>query len=304
MAEVGRYARLPAARERGLVMSSMDVAHWIARQGREYVLCVLETDRERAAAALAAYEREELARPRPIVLEPLRIPKFAVLMALLVMVACYSVQRALPEGIIEAGVADDLRIRAGEWWRAFTALTLHGDSVHVVSNLSLAIFVFAFGYGRFGTGAGTLAILLGGALGNIANAFVHVAQAHRSIGSSTALFAGLGLLTGGEIAARLARGAARAGWPLYVPIGAGMAFLSLFGGAGGQNRDGTPAPLGNVDILAHLFGLLAGILVGAAFHAAGLKAGASPRVQVLCGTLATVAMVAAWWLAVRAPLVA
>ncbi len=295
---MGRYPRLAEARDRGLVMSSMDLPHWIARQGREYVLCVLEVDRARAAAALAEFERDEAVRPKPAVLEPLHIPKFSVLMALLVMVACYAIQRALPARLIERGIADDLLIRAGEWWRAFTALTLHGDSGHLVSNLSLAIFVFAFGFARFGSGAGTLAILLGGALGNILNAVVHVAQAHRSLGSSTALFAGLGLLTGGELAGRLSRGAARAGWPLYVPLGAGLAFLSLFGGGGGENRDGTPAPLRNVDLLAHLFGLLAGIAVGAAFQAAGLRRGASVRVQALAGTLAAAVMAIAWWRAI------
>jgi membrane associated rhomboid family serine protease len=298
IAEVGRYTRLAEARERGLVMSSMDLPHWIARQGREYVLCVLEPDRQRAASALAEFEHDEATRPKPAALEPLHIPKFSVLMALLVMVACYAIQRALPENIIARGVADDLLIRAGEWWRAFTALTLHGDSGHLVSNLSLAIFVFAFGFARFGAGTGTLAIILGGALGNMLNAFVHVAQAHRSIGSSTALFAGLGLLTGGELAGRLSRGAARAGWPLYVPLGAGLAFLSLFGGGGGQNRDGTPAPLGNVDLLAHLFGLLAGIAVGAAFQALGLRRGASAHTQALTGALAAGLMVMAWWRAI------
>ncbi len=273
----------------------MDLPHWIPRQGREYVLCVLEPDRDRAAAAIAEFIRDEKSRPVPVPLEPLHIPKFAVLMALLTMVACYVGQRALPHGLVDAGVADDLRIRAGEWWRTFTALTLHGDAEHLVSNLSLAIFVFAFAFARFGVGVGVLAILMGGALGNSFNAFAHVAQAHRSLGSSTALFAGLGLLTGGELAGRFARGASRAGWPLYVPLGAGLAFLSLFGGGGGQNRDGTPAPLGNVDLLAHLFGLAAGIGVGAAFHALGLRKGAPGRLQMLAGGAAAVVMMVAWW---------
>lgn len=280
-------------------MAALGVPYWIARQQREYVLCVLEVDRERATVALAEYIREEQQRPVPAPIEPLRIPKFAVVMASLGLAGCFVLQSALPPEVVARGVSDDLLVRAGEWWRTFTALTLHGDAEHLVSNLSLAIFVFAFVFARFGAGIGMLAILLGGALGNVLNVWAHVAQAHRSLGFSTALFAGLGLLTGGELIARKARVFHRSGWPLLVPLGAGFAFLSLFGGGGGQNRDGTPAPLGNVDLLAHLFGLLAGFALGALFTAAGWRRGVSATVQALVGGAAGGVMIWAWWRAAR-----
>lgn len=295
LAELGRYRRLADAREHGLVFAALELDHWILRQGREYVLCVLEKDREEAAAALADFIREELARPAPPIVEPFHFHVFAVAMALLGMIGCFSVQGVLPPAVFERGVADDLLIRAGEWWRPFTALTLHADVEHLVSNLSLAIFVFLFGFARFGPGAGLLAVVLGGALGNVMNAFVHVAQSHRSLGSSTALFAGLGMLAGIELVGRLAHQATRARWPILVPLGVGLAFLSLYGGGGGQNRDGTPAPLGNVDLLAHLFGLLGGLAVGAVFAGMGWRHGAGARRQWCAGALAVVLLGAAWW---------
>jgi rhomboid protease GluP len=277
------------------VFAALNLDHWILRQDREYVLCVLEKDREAASAALADFIREELARPAPAIIEPFHFHLFAVAMALLGMIGCFSMQGVLPPAVFDRGVADDRLIRAGEWWRPFTALTLHADAEHLVSNLSLAIFVFLFGFARFGPGVGLLAIVLGGALGNVMNAFAHVAQSHRSLGSSTALFAGLGMLAGIELVGRLARRASRGGWPILVPLGAGLAFLSLYGGGGGQNRDGTPAPLGNVDLLAHLFGLLAGLAVGAAFAAMGWRHGVRARWQWWAGSLAVGLLGVAWW---------
>jgi rhomboid protease GluP len=299
LAELGRYARLADARERGLVVAAMELPHWIIRQGRGYVLCVEEKERDRALAALAEFEREEAVRVPPPEIEPLHVPWFAVMMSLLVMVALYVAQRGLPSEIIERGVADNVLIRAGEWWRVVTALTLHGDMEHLLSNLSLAIFVFAFVLWRFGVGIGVSAIVLGGALGNTVNALMQISQHHRSIGSSTALLAGLGLLAGAELAARLAHRGTTTGWPLMVPIGAGMAFLSMFGGGGGQNRDGTPVTdVGNVDLGAHLFGLLAGIAVGAVFFAIGMKRGAKRWLGIAAGA-ASVALLAGSWLLAR-----
>lgn len=301
LAEVGRYRRLKTARECGLVVSAMELPHWIERVRGEFVLLVEASVRERVAAAVAEFEAEEKARPRLPPLEPLRIPKFAVAMTLIAMILFYRLQQIAPSRIIERGIAADEAIRAGEWWRIFTALTLHGDIEHLVSNLSLAVFAFAFVLWRFGVGAGLLGTVLGGGLGNLMNAFAHVAKAHHSIGSSTALFASLGLLTGGELAARLMHRTTRTGWQLFVPTGAGLAFLALFGG-GGSDRDGAPIlDAGTVDVMAHLFGLAAGAMLGAIFFATGMRGGAPRWVQVACGGVAIGLLAVAWSVAVRFP---
>jgi membrane associated rhomboid family serine protease len=297
LADIGRYRRLASARERGLVIAAMDLPHWIERDGRHWVLRVEEAACERAAAAVAEFEMEERTRPRQPEIEQFRIPKFVVLLTLVVMALLYRLQIAAPAALAGRGVAANEAIGAGEWWRVFTALTLHGDAEHLVSNLGLGVFVFAFVFWRFGAGAGLLGIVLGGGLGNLLNAFAHAAKSHHSIGSSTALFAGLGLLTGGEFAARLMHRAMRTRWQLVVPLGAGLAFLALFGG-GGANSDGTPAlDAGRVDVMAHLFGLAAGILVGAVFFAAGMKAGAARVAQLVCGALAVAILAGAWLVA-------
>ena len=102
------------------------------------------------------------------------------------------------------------------------------------------------------------------------------------------------LLAGAELFARLAHRGSRTGWQLFVPIGAGLAFLSLFGG-GGSKPDGTTiTDAGNVDVMAHLFGLLAGIALGAAFFAVGWKYGASRGRQIAAGVAAVLLLVVAW----------
>ena len=298
-AEVGRFPRLKAARERGLVVAAMDLPYWIEREDGAWVLFVEENARGQVAAALAEFEAEEQARVHVQKPEPLVIPKLALALTLVAMVIFYRMQTGANPVLIERGVAVDARILHGEWWRCFTALTLHGSVEHLVSNLGLAVFAFAFAFSRFGTGAGLLGTVLGGALGNLLNAFAHAAKPHASLGSSTALFASLGLLAGGELAARLMHRATRTGWQLLVPVGAGLAFLSLYGGAG-SNRDGTPImDTGNVDLMAHLFGLVAGVALGSVLFAAGLRRGARAWVQAVCGGAVIVVLAAAWMAASR-----
>jgi len=298
-AEVGRFRRLKAARERGLVVAAMDLLYWIEREDRAWVLFVEENARGQAAAALAEFEAEEQARVHVQKPEPLVIPKLALALTLVAIVIFYRMQTGANPVLIERGVAVDARILHGEWWRCFTALTLHGGVEHLVSNLGLAVFAFAFAFSRFGTGAGLLGTVLGGAMGNLLNAFAHAAKPHASLGSSTALFASLGLLAGGELAARLMHRATRTGWQLLVPVGAGLAFLSLYGGAG-SNRDGTPImDTGNVDLMAHLFGLVAGVVLGSVLFAAGLRRGARAWVQPVCGGAVIVVLAAAWMAASR-----
>ena len=79
-------------------------------------------------------------------------------------------------------------IRAGEWWRTFTALGLHADPLHLAGNLIYGL-IFGFLAGQLlGWGLAWSGLLLAGALGNLLNAFLQ-APTHSSIGASTAVFA-------------------------------------------------------------------------------------------------------------------
>jgi membrane associated rhomboid family serine protease len=145
-------------------------------------------------------------------------------------------------------------VELGEWARAVTALTLHADSVHLLSNL-VAGLGFGFCVARyFGSAWGWGLILLSGALGNSLNAWVYFPEPHLSVGASTAVFGALGLLTGaGSWHALLGP---RLRWSVprwFVPLFGGITLLGLTGLGRG---------MGVVDVAAHISGFLCGGLLG------------------------------------------
>jgi rhomboid protease GluP len=146
------------------------------------------------------------------------------------------------------GVADAERIRAGEWWRAVTAMTLHADFMHVLGNV-VASVIFVSAVGRWlGVGVASLLIVLAGTGANLLTAVVEKKD-HLSVGASTATFAALGLVVGLQSVRRW-----RGGGPIrrraWVASGAGLALLAMLGvGA-------------KADVFAHAFGLGLGIVLG------------------------------------------
>jgi membrane associated rhomboid family serine protease len=187
----------------------------------------------------------------------------------------------LAAGRLEAGP-----LLAGEWWRAVTALTVHGELVHVGGNLAFGGF-YGYFVGRYlGHGFGWLAVLLAAAGANVLNAWVQL-PTHRSIGASTAVFAALGLL----VTYTWRRGFLRdTPWRSRIaPIIAGLGLLAFTGTAGE-----------NTDLGAHLFGFIGGL--GAGLTIARFASVAwlrNARVQLVCGALAALLLVAAWSVALR-----
>src|SRR4051794_41161417 len=70
MVEAGRYAKLSAARERGLVVAAQGLPYEIKRESRAWVLFVEEESIEAVRRELAAFESEERERPAARTLLP------------------------------------------------------------------------------------------------------------------------------------------------------------------------------------------------------------------------------------------
>ena len=206
LVEVGRYGRLSQARERALVVSAMELPHWIVRDGRSFTLRVEAAAQAAVAEELARFEAEQSLRAAQTVPEkPLpKIETLSLYVAAWFLSACWLAQNLTSEAWQSHGEAmSRVIVRDGEWWRAFTALTLHGDIVHLVANLASGLLFAAFVLPHLGSGITWLAIVASGAIGNLMNAWFYRGVPHNSIGSSTAVFGALGLLVACEFAARL-----------------------------------------------------------------------------------------------------
>ena len=272
-----------------LVLSAEGVRAGVRGGPDGFTLEVADSEATRADALLRAWQRENESPP-PAPPPPAPIDARAVGHALVVagfLLALYAAtgpSSGEDSGFGARGSAESARIRAGETWRAVTALTLHADFGHVLGNaLAGALFLSAV-FHLFGFGFGGALVLIAGALGNLANAFVQ-APAHATIGASTAVFGALGLLVGHALARP---GAALHRRPAWMPIGAGLALLAMLGSEGAR-----------VDLWAHGLGLAAGVVLGTCAAQLPPRRLASPVLQAVAGAVALGAIASAWWLALR-----
>jgi membrane associated rhomboid family serine protease len=287
LTEVGRYSRLAAAREHGLVVTAKDVPHWIERDGEEWVLLVEEDARAAALDELTAFDAEERARPPAAKLLPAeKIETLSLYVAAWLLSGFFLTQNLAGDAWTDRGEAlSEAIVQRGEWWRTVTALTLHGDVAHIAANLATGLLFAAFVIPHFGSGLAWLGIVVSGALGNAVNAWGYRGEAHASIGASTAVFGALGMLVAAEFVTRLGSAHTRSRWQLVLPIGAGLALLAFLG-AGDEKK--------NVDFMAHLWGFAAGLPLGALGGWLRVKQRA-PRWLQRTAAAAAVALLGAAW---------
>lgn len=287
MVEAGRYAKLPAARERGLVVAALGLPYEIKREARMWVLLVEESSLETVRQELAAFESEERERPPSRgLLPPGKVPTLPLFFGGWLLGTSFLVQQLAGKRWLEQGSAEGQAILHGEWWRTITALTLHADGPHVIANLATGLLFAAFVIPRLGGGLGWLAILASGALGNALNAWTYRNDSHDSIGASTACFGALGILVGAELFARWSEPHQRNTWQLILPIGAGLGLLAYLG-VGEEGK--------NIDYMAHGWGFAVGLAEGIVAMALRLKERLLPAAQRAAG-FATLALVAVCWL--------
>jgi membrane associated rhomboid family serine protease len=148
--------------------------------------------------------------------------------------------------VFAAASAQAEAIMGGEWYRAATALCLHADSVHLISNAGIGLIILYFYFHTLGNGIGLFALVASAATANLINARLH-GGGHDSVGFSTALFACIGILSSFQFQRHRVYG--RFGW--WMPLMAGCALLAMLGGEGKRT-----------DFGAHLGGLLMGLAAG------------------------------------------
>lgn len=260
LVEVGTYSSIAEGSQHGLVILAMGHPYWLEPEGDSIRLLVEPAIAASARHQLTCFDRESVGWP-PRPLEPVspvhRAHFVTPLLWSLLLLASFHAQARRP-GITAQGALDPAAmIQHGEWWRAFTALFLHADAGHVVSNAVSGIFAFAAVTSTLGILRGWLLVGFAAVGANLTLGLLTGAATYRSIGASTAVFAGLGVLTGQAV--RTTWGPDRpARWrPALFPLVAGATLLALYG-AGGVR----------VDLGAHVAGFTAGVILGLAF---GLK---------------------------------
>ena len=259
LAEAGVYPTAADGFEHGLVALSMGRAYWLVFSGAGYRLLVEPAALALVREQLACFDRESIGWPPPPVVDHPASPRnerFTPLVWAMVVLAMYAVQSGSP-GVWEAAGALDSQalFDRGEWWRVATALFLHADLGHVLANAVSGFFVFSAVVSTMGRLRGWLLLALAAAAGNLAVAALNYPGPYRSIGASTAVFAGLGLLTGRAVRVLCGENGQFRWRALLVPLAAGVTLLGLFG-AGGLRTD----------VVAHATGFAAGLVLGASLN--------------------------------------
>jgi rhomboid protease GluP len=271
-------------REWTLVLSSMSIPCSARETLDGWIILVADGDYARAIEGIRLYENENRDWPPAVAREQLPYPRTLVAPAVLFTLLLFFALSGPSSGgsaWFARGAAVSQNIVHGQLWRAVTALTLHADTMHVVGNvLSGSIFLSAVNR-RLGDGRGPFFVVLAGALGNLANALWH-RVGHVSIGASTAVFAAVGVLAATQLAVDRHTGT-RSLLQRAAPIVGGLALLGMLGASP------------HADLLAHLFGLLAGFAVALPFALTRRPLRRTSWYAQLAWGLSTVALVGASW---------
>ncbi len=181
------------------------------------------------------------------------------------------------------GLMNNKAVAEGEWWRLFTAVTMHGDLGHLAANVTTGVVLLGLAMARYGAGFALFTAYLAGAGGNLAG-YIFYDHTHRGLGASGMVMGALGLLavqpfvfqTRKFIAAQI----------IFRSFLAGAFMLMLLGTAPGT------------DILAHFGGFVFGALFGVLLNF--LPARREPSItDKICLAAVPIAVILTWASALR-----
>jgi membrane associated rhomboid family serine protease len=268
----------------GLVLASQGIEATIhGPEGEQsWGLTVAAQDYEKAVGAIRQYRLENRGWPwqQPVWQQGYFFDWGSLAWVLLVVLFFWREGRG---DLRLGGMMVSALVAQGQWWRLFTAVWLHADAGHLAANASLGFVLLGLVMGRYGTGVGLLAAYLSGVAGNLA-AWLLAPGPHRSLGASGMVLGCLGLLAAQACSLR-ARDAMTPRLILSGVLAGVMLFVLLGLGPG-------------TDVVAHLGGFLAGLLLGAALASVpslAQRAGSN----LLCGLVFGGLIILPWWLAFR-----
>jgi membrane associated rhomboid family serine protease len=252
--------RVGETEEWALVLAAAGIAHRVEATQVGWALLVDEADADAAHAALVAYDDDvarepETARATVADAASLDAGWETALVVAAMLLGFFAITGEPEPGSrwFDRGGASAAAIASGEWWRAVTALTLHLDPVHVVSNAVATAILLPPLVQRLGPGLALALMLLSGAVSNLLGAAVHD-PGHVAVGASTATFGAIGLLAALRIVPRTAVTTTRS--KPWMIVAATLALLAMLGSGRGS------------DVLGHALGVVSGAVLGLGVGAA------------------------------------
>jgi len=236
-----------------LVLSSTGISYYLREDGHRWDILVNDTDYEKALIVIEEYleENPEVQKTEaPLYYEYQRT--FTGIWVSMLLIACHVA--------IATGDKSDLFVRTygssafhilhGELYRSVTSLMLHAGPLHLMGNIAgIAIFGTAV-CTIMGWGVGWFMILATGIVGNLTNALLYT-SGHISVGASTAVFGAIGILSASQFFKKFKQSGQKI--KAFLPLSCGLALLGILGS--GEHSD----------LMAHLFGFLAGIVLGSLY---------------------------------------
>ncbi len=233
-----------------LALASQGIAATINRSEGRWELAIDPPDYTRALAVIRQYHLENRGwRWRPEWLGTDRVFHPGAALWVLGISAFYYWSVVRFPAMKSAGMVDRQAVLHGQWWRIFTAVTLHENLPHLLANAATGFLLLGLAMARYGAGVGTLAAFLAGAAGNCAT-LLFAPEDYYSLGASGMVTGALGLITVQSFTPwRQFRPTAR--WLPRAAAG-GLLILVLIGFSPGS------------DEMAHVGGFVAGIAFGLA----------------------------------------
>ena len=271
-----------------LVLEARYIPSRIEPDDGGWILHVKAADFAVACNELRLFEEENRNWPPPAIPHRPLVENTLPTLSVLILLATFhnltrlgiSLSGHDPIDWIDLGNAHAARILDGQWWRLVTALTLHADWLHLISNLTIGGIFILLLCRELGSGLAWSLLIGAGVLGNLANAILQLSS-HRSVGASTAVFGAVGIFA----AISMVRYPSHLHRRWLPPIAAALALLAILGTEGK-----------NTDLGAHLFGFVFGVVLGAiAEKVEGGYGRPGRRLNTLLALVSGVVVVSAWW---------
>jgi rhomboid protease GluP len=286
-----RSAQRSACEERSFMLMAVGIGSVVSFDGSLHVLCVQPADEAAALDHLRSYasETRRLAMPAADQALP-HLYRHAWAGCVGYVAVLYVIAWAVSTGawrvdMFDRGELQAEAVNSGQWWRAWTALTLHRDGAHLFANLGGGVWFGYLAARLLGVGTAWLLIVTGAAAANLFDGHWGPAS-YQSVGASTAVFTALGLSAAYSWRTRLLlpqRWAQR-----WAPLIGGVVLLGWFGSAG----EGT-------DLVAHALGFTVGCLLGAVAAMRAVNALLDRVPQAIMALAAVGSIALCWVLALR-----